>query len=62
MNLEECKKNINRKVIYTPFKSCDKSDLEYGVIKGVNTKFAFVRYRNDVNSKATRAEDLELDL
>lgn len=62
MVLDECRKYINRKVVYTPSKSCGSSELEYGVITGVNTKFAFVRYGSDINSKATRAEDLTLDL
>ena len=60
MTLEECKQNIGRKVTYIPFKECDPKLHEYGVITSTNDKNVFVRYGNDINSKATRPEDLYL--
>lgn len=60
MTLEEAKKNIGRYVTYIPFKGCDKSQYEFGVITSVNDRFVFVRYGKDINSKATRAENLKL--
>lgn len=50
---------IGRKVIYTPFVGCDPDMREEGVITSFNEKFVFVRYGNDVNSKATNPEDIE---
>lgn len=62
MTLEECKENVGHKVIYTPFKGCDISLLEYGIIKSINEwGTVFVRYGNDFNGKATDPEDLKLD-
>lgn len=60
MKIEDAQ--IGIKVIYTPFKGCDLKDLEYGVITSKNSKFVFVRYGNDVNSKATDVCDLEYDM
>lgn len=60
MTLEQAKANIGRYVTYIPFKGCDKSQYELGVITSVNDKYVFVRYGNEINSKATRAEDLKL--
>lgn len=60
MTLEECRNNIGRLVTYIPFRSCDQSLLETGTITSVNDKYVFVRYGNDINSKATRPEDLTL--
>lgn len=60
MTLEECKNNIGRKVEYIPFEGCDPALHETGVITSVNSRFAFVRYGGDVNSKATNPEDLRL--
>lgn len=60
MTLQECKESIGRKVTYVPFVGCDPSLHEEGVITSVNNKFAFVRYGSDINSKATRLEDLRL--
>lgn len=50
---------IGRKVVYTPFIGCDPELREEGVITDYNDKFVFVRYGNDVNSKATSPEDIE---
>lgn len=58
MTIQECKESVGRKVTYVPFEGCDPSLLEHGVITSVNDKYAFVRYGSDVNSKATRPEDL----
>jgi hypothetical protein len=52
---------VDRRVVYTPFKGCPLSMKESGVITSVNSKFIFVRYGNDVNSKATDPEDLEYE-
>lgn len=60
MTIEEAKRNIGNSVTYTPFEGCGENQKEYGVITSVNERFVFVRYGNDVNSKATRAEDLKL--
>ena len=60
MTTEECRNNIGRIVTYIPFQGCDKSLLETGVITSVNDKNVFVRYGSDINSKATRPEDLTL--
>jgi hypothetical protein len=49
-------RDIGRKVVYR-----DKSGyrVEEGVITSYNDCVVFVRYGADVNSKATRREDLE---
>lgn len=60
MTLEEARKNIGRYVTYIPFKGCSKDQLELGVITSVNERFVFVRYGNEINSKATRPEDLKI--
>lgn len=48
-----------RKVVYTPYGGCANYEKEEGVITSKNDKYVFVRYGNDVNSKATRPEDIE---
>ena len=60
MTLEECKNNIGRSVLYIPFEGCDESLYESGIITSTNNKYVFVRYGSDINSKATRPEDLRL--
>ena len=60
MTLEEARKNIGRYVTYTPYEGCSKDQLELGVITSVNDHYVFVRYGNDINSKATRPEDLKM--
>ena len=60
MTLEDARKNIGRYVTYTPYDGCPKEQLELGVINSVNDKYVFVRYGNDINSKATRPEDLKM--
>ena len=60
MTLEEAKQNIGRYVVYIPHPTCPNNQRELGVITSVNEKYVFVRYGNDVHSKATRAEDLML--
>ena len=60
MTIEECKSSLGRLVTYIPFKNCDKSLLDTGIITSVNDEYAFVRYGNDINSKATKPEDLKL--
>lgn len=57
ITLEQAKANIGNRVTYTCAGSQDK---EYGVITSVNSKFVFVRYGSDINSKATSPEDLTL--
>lgn len=59
MTLEQAKKNIGRYVIYTPYEGCPKDQLELGVITSVNEHYVFVRYGNDINSKATSPYDLK---
>lgn len=46
---------LNRKVVYTD----GTGKKEEGIITSSNSKFVFVRYGNDVNSKATRPEDID---
>lgn len=60
MTLEEARNNIGKYVIYTPFGNCTQNQKELGVITSVNDNYVFVRYGNELNSKATRAEDLRL--
>ena len=60
MTLEDCKNNIGRSVLYIPFEGCDSSLYESGIITSVNSKYCFVRYGSDINSKATKPEDLSL--
>ena len=56
MKIDEAE--VNRKVVYTPFKGCDPKLKEEGVITSKNDKFVFVRYESDVNSKATSPCDI----
>ena len=56
MLLEQAK--IGRKVIYTPKGNYEGKKLEEGVITSVNSKYVFVRYGNEYQSKATDPEDL----
>jgi hypothetical protein len=58
MTLDEARQNIGNSVTYTPFEG--STEKEYGVITSVNDRYVFVRYGTDIQSKATRAEDLEL--
>ena len=59
MKLEDLKEeDIGRKVIYTPFKGCDFSLKEEGVITSWNSRVIFVRYGSDCNSKATSDYDI----
>ena len=58
MTLEQARANMGRYVTYIPFEGCDKSQYELGVITSVNDRYVFVRYGNQINSKATRPEDL----
>ena len=60
MTLEQARNNIGCYVTYIPFKGCDKSQYEIGIITSVNEKYVFVRYGNNLHSKATRAEDLKI--
>tara|TARA_R110002020_G_scaffold441478_1_gene652242 strand:+ start:2207 stop:2392 length:186 start_codon:yes stop_codon:yes gene_type:complete len=60
MTLKEASNSIGRNVIYTPFKGCDNSLLEYGVITEVNDSYVFVRYGSNVNAQSTYPQDLEL--
>jgi hypothetical protein len=48
--------DIGRKVVYTTIWNDTR---EEGVITSFNNHFVFVRYGSDINSKATRREDLE---
>ncbi len=60
MTLQEAKNNIGRCVVYMPFYGCSKDQYELGVITSVNENYVFVRYSNEINSKATKPEDLIL--
>jgi hypothetical protein len=60
MTLEEARKNIGRYVVYTPFEGCSDNQKEVGVITSVNDTYVFVRYGDELHSKATRPEDLKL--
>lgn len=50
---------VDRKVVYTPFKGCNPKMLEEGIITSVNSRFVHVRYGSNVHSKATDASDIE---
>lgn len=54
-----CKMNESRRVIYRPFPNCPPELIEEGVITGSNGKYIFVRYGNDINSKATNPKDID---
>jgi hypothetical protein len=60
MTLKEASESIGRNVTYKPYKDCDLKLYEYGVITSTNDSYVFVQYTYDTNSKATRAEDIEL--
>ena len=49
------KEDIGRKVLYRP----SHGDSEEGVIVDFNATYIFVRFGNDVGSKACRPENLE---
>jgi len=57
MTIEQARENIGRRVTYNPGW---EELIEYGVITSVNDVFVFVRYGNDINSKATNPELLKL--
>ena len=59
MTLEEARNNIGRYVVYIPFNGCSDNQKELGVITSVNDTYVFVRYGDDLHSKATRPEDLK---
>lgn len=57
--IEPEKEDIGRKVMYIPSHAKGNPELwESGVITSFNSSFVFVRYSSDVQSKATRREDL----
>lgn len=56
MTLDEAHDHVGRKVVYRPYPSAPP---EEGVVTSVNTAFVFVRYGDDVHSKATLAAQLE---
>ncbi len=51
----ECK--IGQKVVYRR----GHIESESGVVTSMNDSYAFVRYRNNSNSKATYYDDLEIE-
>ena len=51
-----------RHVLYKQFKGCDYTLIEEGVITGWNDRCIFVRYKNDIISKATYPQDLEFSI
>lgn len=59
MTLEEAKNNIGKFVIYTPFDGCLDKEKEVGVITSVNERYVFVRYGDELHSKATNPLDLK---
>jgi hypothetical protein len=48
-----------RDVVYTPYKGCDKSKIEYGVTTNANNNFIFVRFNFAKCSIACPAHTLE---
>lgn len=49
-----------RKVIYTPFNSCEPSQKEEGIISSINDKYVFVKFKADwINGVACDPEDLK---
>ena len=50
--------DVGRAVVYTGNRY-EGGQLESGVITSFNDSCVFVRYRGDINSKATSREDLE---
>ncbi len=61
MTLEEFRPLIGRRVVYLPSRRLHLGQLESGTITSVGDAFVFVRYGADLGSKATNAEDLELE-
>mgnify|MGYP003416820137 CR=1 FL=1 len=55
MTLDEAHEMVGQKVVYWP----TTGRVEEGVITSVTPRYVFVRYGNDVGSKATAAEALE---
>ena len=55
MTLQEARDNIGAWVVYEPYQGCEK---ETGIITSVNDTYVFVKYGNDLHSKATRPENL----
>jgi hypothetical protein len=53
---------IGKVVIYTPYTNCSPDLKERGVITNVTEKYVFVRYGNELQSKATNVSDLEYEL
>ncbi len=50
---------IDKRVKYTPFKGCDKSLIEYGIIVDRIDKYIVVLYDGDIHPKLTDPYDLE---
>lgn len=57
MTVEEARANIGRRVIYW-----DRGRVETGVIVDASSLYVFVRYGDDVGTKATPPELLALEV
>ena len=49
---------IDQKVIYIPYEGCSPTEREEGIVTKKTDRFVFVRYGNDIISKATNPTDL----
>lgn len=62
MMIEPTEKDIGRQVTYVPQyvqKGISKAEIDHGVITQFNDNYVFVRYNNDIHSRATCRDDLE---
>lgn len=60
MTLKEARNNIGKWVVYEPFANCPIGMKETGIITSVNDTYVFVKYKNELHSKATRPEQLKV--
>ena len=56
--IEVTKEDIGRAVSYISRGADNRSRFEYGIITSYNTHYVFVRYDDELISKATHREDL----
>jgi len=60
-NMELTEDDVGRAVKYVPLHAHgdeNHKDVEYGIITSFNKVYVFIRYGDQVNSKATSADDL----
>ena len=69
MTLDEARERIGKRVIYWPHGLLKRSDsgmpttvAETGTIGAVNDSYVFVVYDGDTHAKATKPEDLTLEV